>query len=164
MYWRIRSRVWCALSFTAASTPRHPSNKHCYLIMSRTSLKTSLSSGVNRSSPHLPTGDRTRLAAAGSTPPPPVRGAHPAQFAGGVKDAVVDQVTGKAVNPLSFVINEPLPVSRQTIPTGSSLLPNVFNVTRRIASFRTALTGVCKRSNMYRSCLTQEKEILPRVT
>ena len=67
---------------------------------------------------------------------------HPSQSAGVVEDALVDQVTVKALNPLSFVVIAPPPVNRQTIPTGSSLLPGVLNVARRVMSFKTAPTRV----------------------
>ena len=100
MYWRTRSRVWRALSFTTASTPWPPPNKPCYLRMSRTSLETSLPSGENRIFQHLPAGNRNQWAAVGSIPLPPVRGAHPAQFAGVAEKAVLDHVTWKAVNRL----------------------------------------------------------------
>ena len=115
------------------------------------SLETSLPLEVKRISPHLPTGNQTRWAAAGSTSLPPVRKVHPVQFLGAVEDAVVGQVTEEAVNYVPFVVNAPPPGKRQTIPTGSALLPNVLNVTRRVVSFRTASTRVHWRS--YNACV-----------
>ena len=93
--------------------------------------------------PHSPIGNHTRLAAAGSTPLPPVRGAHSAQCAGVVENAVVDLVPGEVVSLLTFVVKSPLPL---TITTESALLPNVLNVTIRAMSFRTTLTRVHYRS------------------